>query len=396
MRNTIIMFLKQHPILLQIFWAIARVTLNFIGLFIPLKKQVVFSSFGGRNFDDSPRAIYDKICESPEFNGWEMVWAFTDIDKHDIPRGHKVKIDTVKFFMALLTSKVWVGNSGIDRGIGIRKKGVVRVETWHGTPLKKIGGEENQNAIGGSNGKKKHSKKIDTTTIRCAQSDYDRDIFARIFDADKDAFLMCDLPRNDALTRYTQENVDYIRTQLEIPKNKKVILYVPTYREYALDENRNTFLTPPIDIQKWQQELGDEYVMLVRAHYAVTKALELKDNTFVRDVSKWPILNELYVIADILISDYSSCFFDFSILKRPMLCFAYDQEEYEEKRGLYLKLEDVLPCNVNRNENDLLNEIRKIDIEKYSKAALQFHYQYTPYAGEASQCVVEEVIKRVN
>ena len=129
-------------------WDGMRICLRIMGFFIPVnKKSIIFSSFGGRRFDDSPRALYDKICSMEEFRDWKLIWAFIEPEKIEIPRGEKVKIDTWPFFKALLSTYVWIGNSEIDRGIRLFSSKHIRIETWHGTPLKKICGEENQTSV---------------------------------------------------------------------------------------------------------------------------------------------------------------------------------------------------------------------------------------------------------
>lgn len=394
MRTNIISFLKSHPIWVNIFWKIMWIVLNIVGFFIPIqKKKIIFCSFGGRRFDDSPKAVYDTICSRVEFKDWKLVWAFNNPEEFDIPRGEKVKIDTVRFFITLLQSRVWVSNSGMDRGIGLQRKKNVIVETWHGTPLKKILGDENQNTIGGKNKAIKRNK--DYKTIRCAQSEYDKALFCRLFNADASTVLMCDLPRNDELCFHSENLSWFVKNKLRIPSAKKVILYAPTYREYLVDENRKIFLAPPIDMKKWKRELGEEYVLLVRAHYAVVKELNIVDDEFVHDVSNYPSLNELYIISDIMISDYSSTYFDYSILNRPMVCFAYDLDEYIEKRGLYLDLCETLPCPICRNEDEVINDILKMDYIERSCLTMEFHKKFAPYAGNASDTIVEEIINRL-
>ena len=201
MRLKIINYLKIHPFFTRLIWLLMEAFLIVIGVFVPRKpKTILFSSFGGRRFDDSPRAIYEEICQRPFFDDWRLIWAFTDPDAVQIPRGEKVKIDTFPFFIRLLQSQVWVSNTGITRGINLNRKHVLRVETWHGTPLKKICGDENQNTIGG---KRQFKGPLDASTIRCAQSEYDRKLFARLFHAEDKLILLSDLPRNDALLRYT-------------------------------------------------------------------------------------------------------------------------------------------------------------------------------------------------
>lgn len=395
MRTKLIAFFKTHPAFLRMFWFMARLLMRGWALFVPMnEKKIIFSSFGGRKFDDSPKAIYEELCRRSVFDDWEIVWAFTEPERHNIPRGQKIKVDTKSFFKALLQSHVWISNSGMSRGIGFKRKRTIRVETWHGTPLKKIGGEENQNALGGR--KVKQKKKADSETIRCAQSEFDQNIFARIFNADKKAILLCDLPRNDGLLSYQLDDINSIRKQLRIAEDKQILLYMPTYREYLVDENNLTYLAPPMDLRKWEDALGKKYVLLIRAHYAVNNALNLKENEFIRDVSNYPFINDLYAIADVLISDYSSAYFDYSLLNRPMLCFAYDKEEYEEKRGLYLDLETTLPCRVCRTEDEVIEDIQSMNYQEECNKAARFRNRFAPYAGHASQAVVDEIVRRLN
>lgn len=394
MRLFVINFLKQHPVILRNIWFFLSLFLTFIAKFIKIKeKNILFASFGGRNFDDSPKAIYDEICNRKEFDDWNLIWAFVEPDKFDIPRGNKIKIDTLAFFKILLTSHVWVSNSGMDRGIEYKDYRIIKVETWHGCPLKKIGGEENQNSLGGAT--EFYTGNLDDKTIRCAQSEYDRDIFSRIFHATKESFLMCDLPRNDALLKYTEIDIKIIKEKLGIPFNKRVILYTPTYREYLIDQNNNTYIAPPLNLKKWQDIFGSEYVFLIRAHYAVNKALNLKNNEFIKNVSEYYCLNDLYAIADMMISDYSSTYFDYAILSRPMFCFAYDLEEYEEKRGLYLNLAEVLPCPIAKTEDEIIENIRFLDVEKAKKNTKKFREKFVPHAGRASTIVVDKIIERL-
>lgn len=393
MRQRLINFLKIHPKVTRVIWNIAR---GLLGVFVRISKQkktILFCSFGGRNFNDSPKAIYDEICRRDVFDGWHLIWAFVDPEKFNVPRGEKVKVDTFVFFKALVTSKIWVSNSGMDRGVDLITDKIVRVETWHGTPLKKIGGEENQNTFGIK--PEDYNGPIDNSAIRCAQSEFDREIFARVFHANKESILLSDLPRNDELFNYTEEDCSAIRKSLGVDKEKKVILYTPTYREYMINENNQNFIAPPIDLGKWKIELGEEYVLLVRAHYAVSAALGIIDNDFVKDVSAYRSLNDLFIISDMMISDYSSTYFDYSILDRPMLCFAYDKDVYEEKRGLYLDMEKELPCRVCRTEDELLSEIKNMNYTVATESAIAFHRKYAPFAGNASKIVVDTIINKL-
>lgn len=136
-------------------------------------------------------------------------------------------------------------------------------------------------------------------------------------------------------------------------------------------------------------------MLLIRAHYAVSKAMALQCTDFLHDVSEYSKLNDLYAIADMLISDYSSAYVDYSILGRPMFCFAYDKEEYEEKRGLYIDLEKELPCPIDRNEDTLLDRMQTFDEKESLALVANFKQKYAPYAGNATEMVLAELKKRI-
>ncbi|MBE5958654.1 MAG: hypothetical protein E7254_07325 [Lachnospiraceae bacterium] len=396
MKNNMINYLKRHPRLMSFIWTLGRSLITIWNCFIQEnEKQIIFSSFGGRKFDDSPKRIYEEICSREQFDDYKLIWAFTNPDEFQIKRGEKVKIDTILFFKLLLQSRIWVSNTIIDRGFNLKFKNKIRVETWHGTPIKKIAGDENTKYASENNGKHK-KKNIDSRTIRCAQSSYDRDIFSRLFNASKESILLCDLPRNDELFEYSETDCIQIKKSIGIPLDKKIILYTPTYREFLLNSNDKKSIIPPIDIARWKKEIGKEYILLFRLHYAVSDALDIGDDSFVFDVSKYPNLNDLFIISDLMISDYSSTFFDYGILGRPMLCFAYDLEEYTQKRGLYRKLEEILPCEIHLCEDTILESLKKIDVDKESQKTKEFHQLYTPYAGNAGKRVVDEIERRIN
>ncbi len=392
MRKRILDFLKAHTGILQIFYLMGHWLFKIWGVFLPMnKKRIIFASYGGRKFDDSPKALYDAICRDQYFDDWEFVWAFTDTSQHELSRGTKVQIDTPAFFSYLLTSRVWVSNSGMDRNLGICKKQTVSIETWHGTPLKKIGKDQ---TIGNSVEVRWNYDK--GSKIRCAQSEYDLGIFQRIMDAPRKDFLLCDLPRNDELVNHTEEVVKKIKRRLNIPKGKKVLLYMPTYREYLTAKDHSCYIAPPMTLLKWKERLESEYVLLFRAHYAVTSIMGIKEDAFLRNVSDYPSINDLYMVSDILLSDYSSAYVDFSILERPMLCFAYDLEEYQAKRGLYIDLESELPCPIDRDEDTVLDRLSDLDYKAYSQKAKDFHHKYAPYAGYASEAVIKALKERLN
>ena len=386
MHKKLVNFVKYNKLFLAIYRLFGNILLSFISAFTRTnKKRILFASFGGQKYDDSPKELYLKIKDDPFFKDYELIWAFHNPDSVDLDC-KKVKIDTIKYYRIALSSKIWVTNSSIERGLKLRKKSTVEFNTWHGTPLKKMGPDIHQKKIYKGKGKKKGLR------IYCSQSEYDQEIFTRLFKVPKENIIISDLPRNDALFTYTSDKNQQIKESLGVPSDKKIILYAPTFREYTRDRMNNCYIKPPIDFAKWQEKLGDQYVLLFRAHYEVAKILGLeKEGDFVYNVSTYHCLNDLMSISDIVISDYSSIYFDYSILERPMFNFSYDYEEYCKIRGLYFDIEEEIGCKLNKDEDSLLDEILSFDEIEYKTKARTFKNKYAPYAGQACKIVTDKM-----
>ncbi len=389
MNKRIVSFVKYNKFVLWLYRLFGNFGIAILKIFIRVKKnRILFMSFGGQKYDDSPKVLYEKIKDDPFFKDYELVWTFSNIEKFDYVEAKKVKTDSFAFYKLALSSKIWINNSSVERGLRIRRKKQIEFNTWHGTPLKTMGNDKKNSEY------KFKQKKKNGQTIYCSQSEYDREIFTRLFNTDKENIILSDLPRNDELVN--QVDTTFLKQKLNIPLDKKVILYAPTFREYCRDKFNSCYIKPPIDLTKWQEKLGDEYVLLFRAHYEVVNVLGIEDNGFVYNFSSYPCLNDLILVSDLLISDYSSIYFDYAITKKPMFNFSYDLDEYEEKRGLYLNLEEVLPCNVNFTEDDLLNEIKTFNKEEYFNKTSLFKERFAPYAGSASQVVIDKIKEKCN
>lgn len=385
--------IKAHPRIMEIFYFSTKKIFDLLSIIIPVKeKTIIFVSLSGRNFDDSPRALYEEICKRHFFDGWTLIWAFKNPKMIEIPRGKKIKFGTLGYWFTLMRTQVWIENGGMDLGLQLNYRNHQIVRTFHGTPIKRIEGEEKKGVLT----RYRKKTKFDNTSIRCAQSEGEIEVFMRAFNAARECFLKCGLPRNDILIRYDRNDQKKIKERLGIPFDKKIIIYMPTYREYLINSEGEIYIAPPINLDKWEEKLGDSYCLLIRAHYAVVAALDIKQSSFCFNVSGYQPLSELYCVADILISDYSSAFFDYSITGRPMRCFAYDYEEYEKNRGLLYDLEDILPCPVMETEDEIIESILTMDYDLDCKKTRIFKQKYANYFdGHASETVVNELEKRL-
>jgi CDP-glycerol glycerophosphotransferase len=229
-----------------------------------------------------------------------------------------------------------------------------------------------------------------------AQGVYEADIFSRVFQIRRDKFAVVGLPRNDELVSHNNnEHISILKDKLGLPRNKKVILYAPTYREYSKDESNNVVAQLPIHFNDWKEKLGDKFVVLFRAHYEVAKTLNVCFDDFIRDFSAYPQLNDLMLVSDILISDYSSIFFDYSILKRPMLSYTYDYDTYTAKRGMYFDIRKELECLNLADEKALLDEILNINYTRRVDIAEAFKNKYIESCGLAARKSLDIIAKNI-
>lgn len=384
MKKLLIPIVKYVKWVYNIYFFVYGLILKILKLIVkPDPNLILINSFGGKKYDDSPKALYERIQKDTRFKKYNIVWAFHEPDRFEISGAKKVKTDTFEYFKIALAARCWISNSAIERGLNFKGKKTFYFNTWHGSPIKKMGADILEN----SNNTKSN---VDMMT---AQSGFEADIFSRVFNIPQENFLLCGLPRNDVLVKYTENQRKSIRKELGLPEHKKVILYAPTFREYERDTMQNCVLAPPMNIKKWKEELGEEYILLFRAHYEVGKVMNVIDDDFVRNMTAYPDLSELMIAADVLISDYSSIFFDFSIMDKVMLHFTYDYDVYSSKRGMYFDIRDEI--NGANNEDDLIEILKNIDWEKERKANTQFRDKYLNYYGDAVEKSIDCIFKNI-
>ena len=376
MRQRLIYILKHSSFLQTVYRVVMSFIFRVIGLFIPVDDHlVIFVSFMGMGFNDSQKVIYDYLKSHPEYKDYKCIWAFEHPDKY--PELNTVKIDSFKYFRTALKAKYWVTNTNIERGLKFKKKKQVYLNTWHGIALKHIGND--------CPGRKDFNfKNVDHLVV---SGDYDEKVWKSAFNADPGSYLKCGMPRNEALWLATDELKNEMREKLSIPADKKVILYAPTWRD-STDGGNSYEIKPPIHFDVWKKELGEEYVVLFRAHHQTTKVLGIQYDEFVRDASDYPNVNDLMIAADLLITDYSAIAFDFSVLCKPIFCYAYDYESYLSDRGTYFDIDEKYPNKSCRTEEELLNRIKNIDYEKECANTKRFRDDFIQYGiGATETCV---------
>lgn len=374
--------LKHNLIIQQLYKYIMSMLFKFIGLFIRTDEKLILFNSLGRKFNDSPRAIFNYMINDRRYQDYRFVWALDEPEKYNIPNSNIVKMDTIKYFITALKAKYWVSCVNIERGLNFKKKQTIYLNTWHGTPLKLIG-----NAAKGR-------KDFDFSSIDifCYAGEYEREIYKRDFNVLQENFLYSGLPRNDELYHISGQKILDYKKKLNIPKDKKVILYAPTWRD-SMDNGKSYSINPPIDIDYLQRELEDDYILLLRTHAYTNKVMGIKFNEFIRDFSSYPEINDLLIVADILISDYSATIFDYSILERPIICFGYDYDQYHNDRGFYIDLERELPNGVIRTQEEVVRKIKTMEYQKECQKTAQFKNKYLEAGGKATEQCVRQLME---
>ncbi len=378
-----------------------KITYLYYFLFYKIDdKMIFFESFYGNSYSCSPKAIYEYVLNDERFKDYKFVWAFKNINKYTFDeRTILVKSNSRKHYKYLSKSKYWVVNLLINTGVK-KKKNQVYVQCWHGTPLKKLRYDIEKDNVLNSISEVRKRNDLDAVKFDyfISPSKFCTEKFTSAFNLKKlnneNIFIEKGYPRNDYLFNYKKSDIKRIKKELNIPLNKKVILYAPTFRDNQVNENGYTY-NVELDFNKLKNEFSEEYVILFRAHYFIANKFDFKKyNNFVYDVSKYEDINELYIISDILITDYSSVFFDFANLKRPILFYMYDYNNYKNNlRDFYIDLKE-LPGPILKKENTLIKEIKNIDnySKKYKEKYEKFNKKYNYLDdGNATKRVVEEI-----
>lgn len=325
------------------------------------KQLILFESSVGKQYADSPKYIYEEILRRDL--PYKKVWVCNNqntrfADSNTI----KIKRLSPQYYYYLAKSKFWINNQNFPTYIEKRKQ-TTYLQTWHGTPLKKmlydienIHGRDESYLERVSNATKDWDYLI-------SPSRYATNAFKSAFRY-KGEVLEIGYPRNDIFYKNNVGEIsNKIKNRLNIPSNKKVILYAPTFRDNQKENNKFVF-SLNMDFEKLYEKLGEEYILLLRLHVIVKNKVNIPDEykDFIYNVSNYPDIQELYLVSDILMTDYSSVMFDFANTGRPILFYTYDLEDYRDNlRGFYMNLEEEAPGPLLKNTDDIINSVLNID-----------------------------------
>lgn len=370
---------------------------------LPIKENtILYESFLGRNYSDSPKAIFNYLLENDK-DKWNHVWILND--KNLVENEQEFKNENVKiikrfgwqYFYYVTVSKYFILNMRQPKWL-YKKAEQIILSTWHGTPLKRLVFDMENVTSANKNYKKDFYNQSRNWDYLIAANKYSEQIFESAFMYPRENILTYGYPRNDILHNYTSEYKQHIKEKLNLPTSKKVILYAPTWRDDEFHSAGNYKFKLQMDLNRMRKEFGQEYVIALRMHYFISDNMDLTGfEDFAYDFSKYNDINDLYISSDILITDYSSVFFDFANLRKPILFFTYDIEKYQSMlRGFYIDVNNDLPGPLLRTNDELIEAIKQIDltVEKYKEKYETFYQKYCYLEdGNATKRIVDKVIK---
>ena len=271
------------------------------------------------------------------------------------------------------TAKIWIENERRNPYVAkghFKREGQTYIQTWHGTfGLKTIGRARKNTTRATVNLSEVDSKQID---YLISNSFWETGSFKNAF-SNNGAILEYGHPRNDIL--FQKEKHELIRNKIYekygIPKNKKLLLYVPTWRE---DGDLKCFSMDYASIQSaFEKRFGGEWVIAARLHYLMLdkRHVFLPPVTEVYNVTEHPDIQELITAADACVSDYSSSILDFVLTRRPGFIYAADREKFERMRGLWYPLSET-PFPVAEDNDVMVKNIENFDEEAYKARVEEF------------------------
>ncbi|GAA3945756.1 hypothetical protein GCM10023085_29870 [Actinomadura viridis] len=320
----------------------------------PVREMAMFESFRGRQYSDSPRAIYEELARRrPEL---EFVWVTKDGQFQPPPGVRQVLYGSREHFRTLAQARFLVGNDPMPEWMR-KRDGQFYVQTWHGTPLKRIGYDiERPRFKNAQDYMRRFSADVAQWNVLVSPNPFSTPIMQRAFRYEGE-ILESGYPRNDVLVRGDAARAARVRSLLGVPEGRRVVLYAPTWRDDQAKAGGYQ-MELQLDIGAARAALGDDHVLLVRGHFNLGGGVEGTDGRFAIDVSRYPDIADLYLIADVLITDYSSVMFDFAVTGRPQLFFTYDLERYRDQlRGFYFDFEIEAPGPLCRTSAELIEAI---------------------------------------
>ncbi len=375
----------------KICYYIIYVLFNIYGLFFSIlcfvmrvfpiqKNKIVCCNMKGKRYGDNPKYIVDEILR--ERLPYEIVWLIKKDTDIDLPEGIRpANYNPFRMAYELATAKIWIDSNTKPLGV-LKRRGQYYIQTWHGSyGLKKMYGDipDKMNLFDKRN--IQYNSKIQDLFV--SNSTFYSQIYKRAFWYNGE-ILQSGSPRNDIFFTENEECIEKVQNYFQT-KGKKMALYAPTYRNnFGTDAYR-------LDFERMRNNLGKrfggDWVILVRLHPHNLMDAEqfMQYSDTIVNATSYSVMQELLVACDILISDYSSCMFDFVTTGKPCFMYASDAAQYKEEHDFYFNIYE-LPFPLAENNDEMEDKILKFDENVY-KDNLQKLFQQVGLCEDGTACI---------
>ena len=353
--------------------------------------KAVFMSFQGRSYNDNPRFISERLHE--RYPQAKIVWLMM---RDSMAHAREIAPDYVKLvhcvspeaYHELATARVWVDNFTKSNLLRHKKGRQFYIQTWHGDrPVKKICYDEPMWAKG--------PYRIEERADRVLTgSKFGEKLYRTAFRYHGE-YITEGAPRNDRLVRHDPEEIRRMRAKLGVPGDVKLLLYAPTYRENTAVVPKRAQMDLPRTLDCLERKTGQRWLCLFRAHYK-SQGIDLeavKDRLV--DVSKYDEMADLLLVADMVLTDYSTAATDFILSDRPALFFVADWAEYVSTREVYYDVHDA-PFMLAETQPELEALIEGLSEEKILQNCRDIReYFGITETGRATDAVCDYIIERM-
>lgn len=349
--------------------------INLFFKIFKIKNNKILFECGRGMIDGSPKALYDYIKENcPKY---KLMWIVSkDTDISSIPKQDYCYNTSLKSFFERATSKYWIKSESIGSAIK-KRKNQVYIQAWHGHgALKKmeydITGEKPTEPL-------EHVKEWD---YLLTNDPIDESMMLTSTGYKKE-LVMIGTPLTDYVLKHSknEEFKNRLKEKLKIENNKPIILYAPTFRDEDLNKEQ-------VDLKINMLSNLKDYNILIRLHPLIRNKVpqEIWNNKSFINGCKYPDATDLLCITDILISDYSSIIYEYSILEKPIIFYAYDLEKYQKSRGFYIKYPEDLPGDVVYTEKELYKNLKNLNKKSYNKEKIKKFNKKFNYLNNGNVC----------
>jgi CDP-glycerol glycerophosphotransferase len=351
-------------------------------------RTVLLETFRGRGVGDNPGALGRELLSRDL--GLDLVWVVDD-PSVNVPDGTRaVARNTGEWYDVLARAHAYIGNAGAPYFFR-KAPGQFHLQTWHGTPLKRIGEDRGPGDFKTWRHRRRIADQAAGWDAMISPSPYCSAIFRSAFGFEG-RMLESGYPRNDILLGEGAAGArERARTVLGVREGERVVLYAPTWREYVgVRDAKPLYLDAP----RLAKAMPDT-VVLVRGHYNSTGQADVfAGHPRIHDVTRYPDIADLYLAADVLVTDYSSVMFDFALTDKPVVLLTPDLEQYRDvERGFYFDIEERSPGPMVESTEQVIDVLGRQD--EHSAARAAFRDAFCPYEdGSASRRVIDDLLAR--